>query len=34
MSALCTILLADAMLTGLLLGLFASMLRFAPFRKV
>ncbi|MCS3451878.1 uncharacterized protein involved in exopolysaccharide biosynthesis [Bradyrhizobium elkanii] len=34
MSALCTILLADAMLTGLLLGLFASMLRFAPLRKV
>ncbi|MCP1831053.1 uncharacterized protein involved in exopolysaccharide biosynthesis [Bradyrhizobium sp. USDA 4518] len=34
MSALCTILLADAMLTGLLLGLFASMLRFAPIRKV
>lgn len=34
MSALCTILLADAMLTGLLLGLFASMLRFGPIRKV
>ncbi|MCP1967656.1 uncharacterized protein involved in exopolysaccharide biosynthesis [Bradyrhizobium elkanii] len=34
MLALCTILLADAMLTGLLLGVFASMLRFAPIRKV
>ncbi|MGF6426470.1 uncharacterized protein involved in exopolysaccharide biosynthesis [Bradyrhizobium elkanii] len=34
MLTLCTILLADAMLTGLLLGLFASMLRFAPIRKV
>ncbi|MBP1295198.1 uncharacterized protein involved in exopolysaccharide biosynthesis [Bradyrhizobium japonicum] len=34
MLALCTILLADAVLTGLLLGVFASMLRFAPIRKV
>lgn len=34
MSALCTILLADAVLTGLLLGIFASLLRYAPVRKV
>jgi len=34
MLALCTILLADAVLTGLLLGMFASLLRFAPVRKV
>lgn len=34
MLALCKILLADAVLTGLLLGLFASLLRFAPVRKV
>jgi len=34
MSTLCTILLADAVLTGLLLGLFASLLRFVPIRKV
>lgn len=34
MSALCKILLADAVLTGLLLGMLASLLRFAPLRKV
>lgn len=34
MLALCTILLADAVLTGLLLGMFAWLLRFAPVRKV
>ena len=34
MLTLCQILLADAVLTGLLLGLFASLLRTAPVRKV
>ncbi|MFT5556570.1 MAG: hypothetical protein ACI9P3_006018 [Bradyrhizobium sp.] len=34
MFALCKILLADAALTGLLLGVFASLLSFAPIRKV
>ncbi len=34
MLALCTILFADAVLTGLLLGMLASLLRFAPIRKV
>jgi len=33
MLALCKILVADALLTGLLLGLFASLLRFVPIRK-
>lgn len=34
MLELCKILAADAVLTGLLLGLLASLLRFAPVRKV
>jgi hypothetical protein len=33
MLALCKILVADAVLTGLLLGMFASLLRLAPLRK-
>jgi hypothetical protein len=33
MLALCKILVADAVLTGLLLGMFASLLRSAPIRK-
>jgi hypothetical protein len=34
MLALCTILVADVALSGLLLGLLASLLRLAPVRKV
>ncbi|MEN3346723.1 MAG: hypothetical protein V7632_358 [Bradyrhizobium sp.] len=34
MLALCQILVVDAVLTGLLLGVFASLLRYAPIRKV
>ena len=34
MLALCQILVADAALTALLLGAFASLLHYAPIRKV